>query len=182
MKTTKLPTIELKLVTLRTIQKKDYKDFFEFGKDEETTKFLTWGPFKTEKDAKSMLKYIYFKRVQRNEPIGYAIILKETNKMIGTIEFHTFNYKGNSCEIGYVLSKDYWHQGIMTEALGTVTDIGFSILHLDKIVIKHLRENIGSKKVILKNGYELVSIYEKQHFHVKTGHYHDVFVYEKWAK
>jgi ribosomal-protein-alanine N-acetyltransferase len=182
MKTTKLPTIELSLVTLRSIQKKDFKDFFEFGKDKETTEFLTWGPFKTLKDAKSMLKYIYFKRQQRNEPIGYAIILKENKKMIGTIEYHTFNHKGNSCEIGYVLHKDYWKKGIMSEALQKVTELGFEVLGLDKLVIKHLRENIGSKKVILKNGYKLVAVYEKQHFHTKTGQYHDVFVYERWNK
>ena len=181
MKTIKLPTIELSSVLLRTVQKNDYRDFFELGKDEETTKFLTWGPFTRLKDAKNMLKYVYFKRMQRNEPIGYAIVDKKSLKMIGTIDYHSFDRKRNLCEIGYVLNKDFWRQGIMTEVLGSVTRTGFELLLLDKIIIKHLRENLGSKQVIIKNGYQLVNIFEKQHYHYKTHEHYDVFVYEKTA-
>ena len=82
-----------------------------FGKDEETTAFLTWGPFKTIKEAKSMIKFTYFRRLGRKEPIGYAIVDKSLGQVIGTIEFHSFNYKLNTAEIGYVLAKTILEQG-----------------------------------------------------------------------
>lgn len=174
-----LPEINLENYKLRTILKKDAHDFFVFGKDEETTAFLTWGPFKTIKEAKSMIKFTYFRRLGRKEPIGYAIVDKSLGQVIGTIEFHSFNYKLNTAEIGYVLARPYWNKGVMTMCLKAVTDIGFRLLKLDTIVIKHLRENIASQKVILKAGYEQIGIKNNNFFHPKTQRFHDVFVYEK---
>ncbi|MCU0104846.1 GNAT family N-acetyltransferase [Acholeplasma vituli] len=176
----KMPTIELDKVILRTLLKKDANDFFELGKDPITTEFLTWGPFKTLKEAITMIKFTYFRRTSRNEPIGYAIVDKATAKMIGTIEFHTFNRKMNTCEIGYVLSRDYWNQGIMTDCLKAVTKVAFNHLKMDRVVIKHIIENTASQRVILKAGYQFVELSKKSFFHPKTQRFHDVNIYELW--
>lgn len=176
----KMPKIELSRVYLRTLLKKDAPDFFEFGQDPMTTEFLTWGPFKTLKEARTMIKFTYFRRLSRNEPIGYAIIDKATDRMIGTIEFHTFNHKANSCEIGYVLARPYWNQGIMTDCLKAVTQVAFKVLDLDRIVIKHIVENTASQKVILKAGYRFIEMSKHSFFHPKTQRFHDVNIYELW--
>ena len=55
----------------------------------------------------------------------------------------------------------------MTMCLKAVTDIGFRLLKLDTIVIKHLRENIASQKVILKAGYEQIGIKNNNFFSPK---------------
>lgn len=174
-----MPTVKFLNYQLRTLLKKDYHDFYEFGKDEQTTQFLTWGPFKTLKDAKNMIKYTYFRRLSRKEPIGYAILDLNQNRMIGTIEFHSFNHKNATCEIGYVLSRAYWNQGIMTKALIEMTKIGFECLDIDTIIIKHIKENIASQKVILKAGYDKKELLKNSFFHPKTQRFHDVYVYEK---
>lgn len=174
-----MPIIDLDDVQLRTILKKDAHDFYEFGKDQDTTSFLTWGPFKTIKEAKQMIKFTYIRRLGRKEPIGYAIIDKSINKMIGTIEFHSFNYKQKSCEIGYVLAKPYWNKGIMTRCVIRMTDVAFTHLDMDKVIIKHIKENIASRKVILKAGYKQTDILKKSFFHPKTQQFHDVYMYEK---
>jgi ribosomal-protein-alanine N-acetyltransferase len=175
----KLPEVDLGKYKLRTLLKKDATDFFVMGKDEETTSFLTWGPFKTLKEAKNMIKFTYFRRLGRKEPIGYAIIDTETDKLIGTIEFHTFNRKENSAEIGYVLYRPYWNQGIMTNCLKAVTEVGFNALKLDRIIIKHIKENASSQKVILKAGYKQIDFLKQHFFHPKTQRFHDVYMYEK---
>lgn len=174
-----LPEIDLGKYKLRTILKKDAHDVFLFGKDEATTAFLTWGPFKTIKEAKSMIKFTYFRRLGRKEPIGYAIVDKNLEKVIGTIEFHSFNHKLNSAEIGYVLARPYWNKGVMTLCVKAITNVGFDLLKLDTIIIKHLVENIASQRVILKAGYEQIDIKKNNFFHPKTQRFHDVFVYEK---
>lgn len=175
----KLPIIQLESVYIRAISKKDASDFYDLGKDELTTEFLTWGPFKRLKDAHAMIKYTYLKRIGRKEPVGYAIIDKNNDKMIGTIEFHSFNYKQNTCEIGYVLHRAYWNKGIMTACLIEVTKIAFQYLDLDKVIIKHIKENQASQKVILKAGYKQTAYMKNSFFHPKTERFHDVYVYEK---
>jgi ribosomal-protein-alanine N-acetyltransferase len=176
----KMPIIELDKVILRTLLKKDANDFFEVGKDPITTEFLTWGPFKTIKEAKTMIKFTYFRRMARQEPIGYAILDRVTHQMIGTIEFHTFNRKNNTCEIGYVLKRAYWNQGIMTSCVQAMTDVAFTHLDIDCVIIKHIKENMASQRVILKAGYQFIEINKQSFFHPKTHRFHDVYIYEKW--
>lgn len=163
---------------LRTITKKDYVDMYDYGKDEEVTKFLTWGPFKKPSDAKKAIKYIFYPRVNKGLPRGYAIIDLKNNKMIGTIDFHTKKPMENGAEIGYVIHKDYWNQGIMSQALREIIHIGFDYLQYDIIHIKHMKNNVASQKVIEKNGFIKV---KTESFSFEKGHHllvDDLYVYE----
>lgn len=161
-----MPTIDLGDVSLRTIHITDAKDMFEYGKNPNVTKYLTWGPYVMEEEAKETIKTIFYPRIKEKLPIGYAIIWNKTSKMIGTIDFHSKIKKENGAEIGFALHEDYWSQGIMTRLLKVMLDIGFNHLQYDFIRIKHLKENVASEKVIKKNGFKLYNIerytYEKR--------------------
>jgi [ribosomal protein S5]-alanine N-acetyltransferase len=152
----KMPNLYFDQYMLRTIILSDYKDMFEYGKDIDVTNYLSWGPFILESEAKKSIKQIFFKRLRQGIPIGYSIIDMKLNKMIGTIDFHSKIKGENGAEIGYVLNKNYWNQGIMTKALGLMIEIGFNYLKYDFIKIRHLKENDASKKVIMKNGFKLI--------------------------
>ncbi|MDD2260401.1 MAG: GNAT family N-acetyltransferase [Acholeplasmataceae bacterium] len=178
MKTDNMPEVSFGTYKLRTLLKKDAHDYYEIGKDPINIKYLTWRPFKTLTQAKSAIKNIYYKRLNHHEPIGYAIIDIPNNKMIGIIEFHTFDYAENSAQVGYLLHKDYWGEGIMSQALKELIKVGFETLNLNKIIIKSIKENVGSRKVIEHNNLVLIDILKLHHYHVKTKTYHDVFVYE----
>ena len=58
-------------------------------------------------------------------------------------------------EIGYVIGKKWWNQGIMTEACKQLIEILFEDGYKN-ILIKSVKENIGSIKVIEKCGFKLV--------------------------
>ncbi len=169
-----LPNLTFGPYLLRTLKESDVDDYFEIGKDRENVEFLTWQPFKTRSDAISSLN-VYLMREYFDEPVGYAICFLD--KMIGIIEFHTFSNFSKTAEVGYLLHKDYWNKGIMTSALEKMIYIGFSFLDLKTIVIKSIRENIASRRVIEKNGFNLVNIKKDDHYHEKSNTYHDVFVY-----
>lgn len=153
----KMPIIDCGNFILRTIQKSDYKDLFEYGSDPLVTKWLNWGPMTHESEAKKSIKDIFLPRVKRGLPVGYAIVYKENNKMIGTIDFHAKLDTINAAEIGYCLNRHYWGQHIMTTALSKLIDIGFNYLDYDKILIKHLHDNLASKRVIEKNRFKFIS-------------------------
>lgn len=139
---------------LRTIKKRDYRDLFEYGKDPEVTKFLNWGPMVLSIEARRSIKDIFFPRIKNGLPIGYAIVDIKKNKMIGTVDFHSKIDDQYAAEIGYVIHKDYWSKGIMTQAVKELIRLGFTYLNYDKIIIKHLSKNIGSKRVIEKSGFK----------------------------
>lgn len=142
-------TIETNRLILRPFEISDAKDMYEgWASDEEVTKYLTWGAHKSIDDTKSILS-LWVKEYEKEERINFAIVLKETNELIGGID--VVGYLEEIPVIGYVLSRKYWNKGIMSEVLQRVKEFLFSLGH-NKIIIDAVEENIGSNRVIQKCG------------------------------
>ncbi len=154
-----MPIVKFDHFMLRSIQKGDYKDLFEYGRDGEVVKTLSWGPMTNPIEAKRSIKDIFLARPKKGIPVGYAIVDMDKNKMIGTIDFHTKVVNQNALEIGYVINRDYWNQGIMTKALEKIIKVGFDYYGYDRLIIKHLKNNPASGKVIEKNGFVFITSY-----------------------
>ena len=101
---TKLPTIKIRNIILRELRRSDFVDLFRIGSNPKMCEFLNWGPYKNINEALYTLDEIYLKRPLDNLPIGYAIEM--SGKMIGLIEYHTYNESNNSIEIGFFLEED----------------------------------------------------------------------------
>lgn len=181
---TDLPLVNLGRYELREVVKEDYLDYFEIGSDEETCKNLNWGPFNHPREAKICIEEIFLKRPLNSIPVGYSIIDKQNEyKMIGMIDFHTYYKAINTCEIGYILHKDYWNKGIMSMCLKEMIKIGFSYLGLDKLLVGHTLANQASKQVILKCGFHyeyqtLVTMKNEE----KIAMYYSLYRYEYEGK
>lgn len=152
---TSLPRVKIGKITLREITRFDYLDYFEIGKDSITTKDLNWGPFLKPKEALWAIDEVILKRPKDGLPVGYAIIVD--NKMVGIIDYHTYYKEINAVEVGYILHRDYWNQGIMSRCLKEIVKIGFNHLEVDKIIVGHLQTNEASRHVILNCGFKYES-------------------------
>ena len=77
---------------------------------------------------------------------NWAIVDKNTNKMIGTIELYNYipNFKA---ELGYALNPAYWGQGLVTEAGLKVLEFGFDSLELKSIEAGTFLDNYQSQRV-----------------------------------
>lgn len=60
-----------------------------------------------------------------------------------------------SAEIGYWLGEDFWGRGIVTEAVGALTQYAFATFDLEHVFAGLFVHNVGSRRVLEKNGYEL---------------------------
>ena len=88
----------------------------------------------------------------------YAVVLKESNKVIGSLGIHDRTL--DSCyeadvqrEIGYVLGKQYWGRGLMPEAVREAIKYAFEELNVDVLWCSHFTTNPQSKRVIEKSGF-----------------------------
>lgn len=172
-----LPIVHLDQIVLREVNEADYLDYYEIGRDSETTKYLNWGPFIHPQDALWVIREVFYQRPKTNLPIGYAIVYR--GKMIGVIDFHTYYINTNTAEIGYILNRKYWNLGIMKKCLKAVTKIGFQHLNLDKIIVGHTMFNEASKHVILACGYKyeyqkIVQMKDRE----EIGYYYAMYRYE----
>jgi len=102
----------------------------------------------------------------------FAIFHKVDKKVIGSLGMDAAwtdreeEYKHlKTKNIGYVLAKDYWGQGLVPEAVRAVIDYGFNVLGFDAFSIEHFVENVRSRRVIEKCGFKFVKMgmyYAKQ--------------------
>ena len=133
-------------IQLRPIQLSDAEDMYEYASDEETTKYV----FETHKSLEDTKENIakYFLA----SPLGkFAIMLKENEKMIGTIDLRV-DEKDKKAEMGYTLNKAYWGKGYTAEAGKLMLQLGFKELGLQRIFAFHDERNPASGRVMEKLG------------------------------
>ncbi|MCK5388511.1 MAG: GNAT family N-acetyltransferase [Candidatus Izimaplasma sp.] len=142
-----LPVMETTRLTLRPLSLIDIDDVFEYAQSPLVGPNAGWRPHTSKLESEAFIKYSIKKR-EFGQPGIYAIVLRKNNKMIGTIEIHSYNqYKA---EIGFVLNPDYWAQGIVVEAAKAVIVYGFEILRLKRLQYGYFLFNVRSKRVCEK--------------------------------
>lgn len=147
--------IETKRLLLRPFRLSDTGDMFEYASDAKNLKFIF--PPHLNKNATRLSIVEHFMK----EPLGkWAIELKEEEKMIGSIDFVSLDEEQLTTEIGYVLNRKYWKKGLMTEAVFQLTNFSFCEFGLKCVDIIVDKENIGSRKVAEKVGYNLFEEYK----------------------
>lgn len=146
-----LPILYTKRLIIRPLAVSDATDMFEYAQTDLVGPKAGWAPHQTIEDTIRILRsMVYFKPQYK---LGnWAIVWRETKKMIGTIEL--YNYVPNfKAELGYALNPSYWGNGIMTEAGKKVLDYGFNILGLKRIEAGTFVDNIQSQRVCEKLGF-----------------------------
>lgn len=141
-------TLQTERLILRPVQPDDAEAMFDYLRDEETVRFITVPPVKTVTEVIENSIQSYFML----DPIGkWAIVYDQ--KMVGTIDLR-LNKVHRQAEIGYVLNKRYWGQGIMPEAAQAILAVGFDQLQLVRIFSEHDTRNPKSGRVMTKIGMQ----------------------------
>jgi ribosomal-protein-alanine N-acetyltransferase len=82
----------------------------------------------------------------------WAISLKNDNKAIGAIGLHIESEYDSVADVSYTLSKAFWNQGIVSEALKAVVQYAFVEVGVNRIEAFHASANPASGKVMLNAG------------------------------
>lgn len=154
MENNKNATLETDRLILRKIQKSDAADMFKnYCNDEDVAKFLPWYTHGSLKNTKKYVKSLIKKaRKNKGHTFHWVIVLKETNEVVGAIEFGKYDDVNLNCELGYCSSKSCWNKGIMTEAAAAAVKYMFESTNIERIYAIHAVENIGSGRVMQKIG------------------------------
>ena len=149
--------MESERILLRPFSIGDAADMHEFTSDGETTRFI-YELHKNLNQTKNLIANYYMK-----EPIGkYAVVLKESNKMIGLIEFRVHE-EIKSGELGFTLNRHFWGKGYMTEAGELILKLAFNTLGLERVFAEHDVRNGASGKVLCRLGMTQEGILRRNH-------------------
>ena len=99
------------------------------------------------------------KRIQHTQTFGREVTFAIRNpdgKLIGVVSCDNLEpgltHKG---ELGYWLAQPYWGKGITTDAVGAFVKYAFEQLELSRIIAHTFESNLGSARVLEKNGFQL---------------------------
>jgi len=83
----------------------------------------------------------------------WATILKDTDRFIGRCGLLPWTIDGRAeVEVAYLIDKDYWGQGLGTEAAQGILDYGFNKLNMPRLICLIDAENLASIRVAQKIG------------------------------
>ena len=128
----------------------DFPDFFSMNSNEEVMRYIR----PTQDRGKSME---FFKKIladyERLPGLGrWAMHTRIDDRFVGSFAVIPVENSAD-IQIGYSLSKENWGLGYASEALKGCLRYVFDNLKLEKVVGITEAENLGSQKVLLKNGF-----------------------------
>lgn len=148
--------LETERIILRPFTLADLDDFYAYASVEGVGEMAGWKHHESIAESQRILNSFI------KEDKTFAICLKETNQVIGSIGVEPYGledaltefkaYYGR--ELGYALSKKNWGKGLMPEAVNAVKDYLFNELDYDFLLCGHYAFNERSKRVQIKCGFK----------------------------
>ncbi len=149
---------------LRPWEETDLEDFYEYASVDGVGQMAGWTPHKDMEESKHILSHF----IDGN----HVFALEYHGKVIGSLGIESYredlypeldHLQGR--ELGYVLSKDYWGQEIMPEAVQAIIEWLFKEQRLDFVMVGHFDFNKQSRRVIEKCGFHYLKtrLYETRY-------------------
>lgn len=141
-----------KRLLLRPWHESDAEILYYYAKDEEVGPRAGWAPHQSVDESRNVINNVF------HNATTWAIVLRETDMVVGAIGY------GPSCDcdlparpdeptVGYWVGKDYWNQGICTEALSLLIDHVANHTGIKSLVSGHYVDNPASGRVMEKCGF-----------------------------
>ena len=157
------PVLTTGRLVLRQIDNGDADEMFYLRSDEQIMKYICRPRPKHMDDILQLIQKIR-NMIASNEGIGWAMTLKDDNKLIGHISLHVLIKEHYRAEVGYMMHPGHYGKGIMDEALKAVLDYGFNTIGLHSIEANVSPDNTASRKLLERNEF-------KQEAHFKENFY-----------
>ncbi len=176
--------IETDRLVIRAFCKDDFSDFYEYASVPGVGEMAGWPHHKTSETSEQILQSFMI------EKEVFALALKENGKVIGSLGLHHSwaneepKYANmTSKEIGYVLSRNYWGQGLAPEAIKAIIVMCFHEYCCDMLTCGHFSTNYQSRRVIEKNGFKLEkqSVYHSKQLDMEFDCMKYVLLRSEWS-
>ncbi|MBA2173781.1 GNAT family N-acetyltransferase [Halobacillus locisalis] len=113
------------------------------------------------------------------ENLRYLIFSKETGAFIGSTGFHEIDWSVPKLEIGYWIDTKHSGNGYMLEAVEALTTFAFEELDMVRIEIQCESENVRSRAIPEKLGFQMEGIMRNDDRSVDGKRLTDTCIYSK---
>lgn len=147
--------LETERLLLRHLILDDLEELFALYSDPEIRKYFPEGVL-THDETKEELEWHMNGHPEHPELGLWATIYKETGKFIGRCGLLPWEIDSKlEVEIAYLLDKEFWGQGLASEAAKGILEYGFEKLNLTRLICLIDPQNVASQKVAKRIGMTL---------------------------
>ncbi len=176
MNTKAFHTLEGINIRFKQVSIADAPAMYSYLSDIDVSRYIGWSLMQSVYETCQHIEKLQ-KREAEETHLYASVVDKLTNMVIGNVMLFNFDCEANHAEIGYVLHKGTWGQGIGTQCVKLINDFARNILQLHKLYAHVVDVNIGSARILEKNGYNLEGRL-KDHYFIDD-RYYDSLMYGK---
>lgn len=158
---------------LRMHQHTDANEVLFLRSDPQVMQYIDRVPDTKPEDAIRFIDLVN-NNIANNVAVSWAITLKDSPTLIGTIALWQMDIQNYRAEIGYVLHPAHQGKGLMHEAIGSVINYGFGI-GLHSIEANTNKDNKASQRALERHGFVQEAHFKENHFY--NGKFLDTVVY-----
>lgn len=116
--------------------------------------------------------------VQSQPPGSLLFALDVDQQVVGLVALQTLtDYFRKNARLHFWLGEQWWNKGLMTDAIGMVTELAFKNHHLHRLYAEVLEGNHAAARALEKNGYIKEAILQEAAY--KDGKYLDIHLWSK---
>jgi ribosomal-protein-alanine N-acetyltransferase len=178
--------IETPRLLLRDAELSDLDAIHRYASDAEVCRHMIWGPNTLERTREALAF-----RVNQQQPdperraFELQIIEKSSHELLGGVGLRVADSAALDADLGYVLVRSRWGQGIVLEACQRLLEVAFGWFNLHRVWASTDAENVASQRVLEKLGLRREAHLVQNDF-IK-GRYRDTVIYamteaEYWAR
>ena len=146
------PEINTERLLLRQLNTDDVLAIFKLRSNPKINRLITRETPKNLEEASEFISVCH-QEFEKQNRIFWAIEIKDTKQLIGSIVYHNISLETNYAEIGYELDPTFHQKGFMSEAMKVVLEFGASKMKLKTIEAFTHQNNTASKALLDKHNF-----------------------------
>lgn len=147
------PTLETERLVLRQIVPADAEDIFKIFSDPATMQYWSCRPYRS-LDQASRLVESMARQVREGAGIHWAITLRGEGRLLGKCGYNEWRKVHRRGDISYIVAREQWGKGLVSEALGALLDYGFDRMNLHSIEAGVTPGNDASTRMLTRLGFQ----------------------------
>jgi ribosomal-protein-alanine N-acetyltransferase len=156
------PLLVTPRLRLRALDADDATALFRVFSDDEAMRFWSTPPHASPAATAEMLAHIL-----ANFAAGAGVewaIARGDDVAVGKIGLWRWQRTHSRAEVGFILRRDLWRQGLAAEALAAVVRFGFGHLQLHSIEAQLDVDNVGSTRTLERVGFRREGLQRQSFF------------------
>jgi ribosomal-protein-alanine N-acetyltransferase len=148
------PQLETGRLILRKIVPTDADDLFRIFSDPEVVRYWSCRPYTSVEQARRLIEDMA-EAVHCGTGIQWAITLRNDERLIGKCGYNEWRKRHRRGDISYIVAREHWGKGIVSEALRAVLDYGFDHVNLHSVEAGVTPGNDASTRMLERLGFRL---------------------------